>query len=96
MNIKSHTFLYIHITVSRLFSFLGISYRAGPRDVVAGEALKAEGLNRATRGGGEYERGVEPPCHWGGSGGGCPGNFSKIYVSENAFQAILSPFFHIL
>ena len=38
--------------------------RAGPRDVDAGGALKAEILNRAAkaaaraRGGGEYERGV--------------------------------------
>ena len=27
----------------------------------------------------------------GGSGGPPPGNFLKIYVSENAFQAILKP-----
>ena len=33
--------------------------------------------------GGEYERGL----------GELPRNFFKIYVSENAFQAILKPFF---
>ena len=39
--------------------------RAGPRDVVAGGALKAEVLNRAAKAatGGEYEKGVEPPSH---------------------------------
>ena len=53
MNIKSHTLFSIYPYNSvQIFSFLGISYRAGPRDVVAGEALKAEDLNRATRGGG--------------------------------------------
>ena len=43
--------------------------------------------------GGEYERGVEPPAHLRGVRGTSPGNFSKIYVSENAFQAILKPIF---
>ena len=55
--------------------------RAGPRDVVAGGgggggALKAEVLNQAAKTArGEYER----------------GDFFKIYVSEDAFQAILKP-----
>ena len=31
-----------------------------------------------------------PPIRGGGSS---PGNFFKIYVSENAFQAILKPIF---
>ena len=57
-----------------------------------GGALKAEGLNRAARGRGEYERGVEPPSHIGDSEG-LSRKYFKIYVSENAFQAILSPFF---
>ena len=86
MNIKSHTFLYIHITVSRLFSFLGISYRAGPRGVVAGEALKAEGLNRATRGGGEYERGLNPPVIGGGVGGAAPETFLKSMYLRMHFK----------
>ena len=37
---------------------------------------------------------VRKPLLIGGeSGGAPPGNFSKIYVSENAFQAILKHFF---
>ena len=46
------------------------------------------------RAGGEFERN-----RWLIWGGGGPGellrNFFKIYVSENAFQAILKPFFSI-
>ena len=49
--------------------------RAGPRDVVAGGALKAEVLNRALEaarfrreGGGEYESWHEPPLIRGGPG----------------------------
>ena len=54
-----------------------------------GGALKAEVLNRKVKAarGGEYERGVDPPLIRGA------GNFRKIYVSENAFQAILKPTF---
>ena len=61
-----------------------------------GGALKAEVLNRAAkaakRGGGESMRRVlNPPSLWGQ--GASPGKFCKIYVSENAFQAILKPIF---
>ena len=67
-------------------------YRAGPRDVVAGGggALKAKVLNRAAKAAsaGESMRGVETPLSLE--------FFFKIYVSENAFQAILKPIFHIL
>ena len=60
-----------------------------------GGALKAKVLNRAAkaaRRGGEYERegGVNPPLIGAGVS---PGFFLKIYVSENAFQAILKPIF---
>ena len=73
-----------------------VTNMAGPRDVGAGGALKAEVLNRAAKaargGGGEYEREVDTLLIrgvWGTS----PGKFFKIYVSENAFQAILKPIF---
>ena len=59
--------------------------RAGPRDVVAGGALKAEVLNRAAK---STKGGV-----LGGSGGPPPDFFFKIFVCENAFQAILKPIF---
>ena len=62
-----------------------------------GGALKAEVLSVAAKAarGGEYERGM-PRSHQGGGPGTSPGKFFKIYVSENAFQAILKPIFHIL
>ena len=62
-------------------------------------ALEAEVLNRAAkaaRGEGESMRGGLNPLSLGGPGGASAGKFCKIYVSENAFQAILKPFFHIL
>ena len=63
--------------------------RAGPRGVIYGGALQAEDLNeRPSR-----ERGEEALAHWRGFRGCSPGNFFKIYVSVNAFQAILKPFF---
>ena len=37
--------------------------------------------------------GRKPSLIGGGFGGAPPGVFFKIYVSENAFQAILKPFF---
>ena len=57
-------------------------------------ALKAEPLNREAQAAsrGEYERGSNPlPIEgvWRLS----PRIFLKIYVSENAFQAILKPIF---
>ena len=68
--------------------------RAGPRGGVYGGALQAKELSREGQAvsGGEYERG-------GGGGsleGGpeeLPRKFFKIFVSENAFQAILKPSF---
>ena len=42
-------------------------------------------------GGGECERGLNPPLIRGS--GASPGKFCKIYVSENTFQAILKPIF---
>ena len=38
-------------------------------------------------------RGGMNPLWLGGVGGDSPGKFFKIYVSENAFQAILKPIF---
>ena len=43
--------------------------------------------------GASRERGVEALAYWRGVGGCSPWKFFKIYVSENAFQAILKPFF---
>ena len=58
-----------------------------------GGALKAEVLNRAAKAvRGESMRGGCTPLSLGGSGD-LPQNFIKIYVSENAFQAILKPIF---
>ena len=66
-----------------------------------GGALKAKVLNRAAEavmfrreggGGWEYERWDEPPLIRGVRGTS-PEIFFKIYVSENAFQAILKPIF---
>ena len=69
-----------------------ISPGPDPEMLLPGGALKAEGLYRAAkaaRGLGEYERGFKPPFILG-----IPGIFClKIYVSENAFQAILKPIF---
>ena len=42
---------------------------------------------------GESMRGEEGRLIGGGFRGSSPGNFFKIYVSENAFQAILKPSF---
>ena len=70
-------------------------HRAGPRDVVAGGggALKAKVLKRGAKTArGEYERGDEPPLVRGVRGDS-PEIFFKIFVSENAFQAILKPIF---
>ena len=50
--------------------------------------LEASGASREQ---GESMRGG---AHWRGSGGAPPDfSFFKIYVSENAFQAILKPIF---
>ena len=38
-------------------------------------------------------RGDGTPCSLEGDRGSSPGIFFKIYVSENAFKAILKPFF---
>ena len=43
--------------------------------------------------GARHERGEEALAHWRGVRGCSPENFFKIYVSENAFQAILKPLF---
>ena len=59
--------------------------------LTGGGALEAEGLKRAAQAvnGGEYVRGsLPPPPLIGRRSGELPGNFFKIYVSENAFQAI--------
>ena len=84
------------IQESQAPSQVTIEIRAGPRDVVAGgggtgsRSLEPSGENREGVGG-EYERGVHPPLIRGA--GASPGKFCKIYVSENAFQAILKPIF---
>ena len=59
-------------------------------------ALQAKGLNRAAQAvsGGESMRGGGNPRSFF-LGGGVQ-KFLIIYVSENVFQAILKPFFHIL
>ena len=62
-----------------------MSTRAGPRGVVYGGALQAEDLNRVAQ---AVSRARKPLLIGGGSG-----KFFKIYVSENAFQVILKPFF---
>ena len=61
---------------------LSTSCRAGSRDVVAGGALKAEVLNRATKAArGEYEMGDEPPLIRGGGPGGLPRkNFQNLCI----------------
>ena len=70
---------------------------------------KSSTERRKPQGGGEHERGLNPPFIrvargesmrgglnppfiWGVRGAS-PGIFFKIYVSENAFQAILKPIF---
>ena len=53
-------------------------------------SLEPSGENRREMG--EYERGDVPPLIRG-VWGAFPGKFFKIYVSENAFQAILKPIF---
>ena len=60
--------------------------------------LEASGASREL---GEIMRGGGTPTplligRGAGSPGDLPRIFVKIYVSENAFQAILKPFFHIL
>ena len=54
-----------------------------------GVALQAEDLNRAA----QAVIVVRKPLLIGGARGCSPGKCFKIYVSENAFQAILKPFF---
>ena len=44
----------------------------------------------------EYERGVEPRTYSRGVRGPPPDFLKKIDASENAFQAISKPIFHIL
>ena len=68
--------------------------RAGSRGVIyeggggGGTSSRRLGPSGASR-----ERGEEALAHWRGVRGFSPGFFFKIYVSENAFQAILKPFF---
>ena len=63
------------------------NFRAGPRYVVAGGALKAKVLNRAAKAAmrwwGESMRGGLNPLSLGGLGAS-PGKFCKIYVSKKA------------
>ena len=57
---------------------------------------KAKGLYQAAQAtsiGEGYERGLNPTCIGGGSGGSTLEIFLKINVSKNAFQAILKPIF---
>ena len=69
--------------------------RAGPRDVVAGGGTKSRSLEPSGESReGEYEMGDEPPVIREFRGA-FHGKFFKIYVSENAFQAILKPIFSI-
>ena len=75
--------------------------RAGPRGVVygggggGGLALEAECLKRAAQAvrGGRVWEGGRTPCSLEGVRGCSTGFFFKIYVSENAFQAIFNPIF---
>ena len=77
-----------------LVTVQGRTQRCCCRGALKSEVLKV--LNRAVKGArrGEYESGVEPPLSLGGPGAS-PGKFDKIYVSKNAFQAILKPIFFI-
>ena len=72
-----------------------VTFRAGPRDVDAGggtESRSLEPSGESREGVGESMRGGTP-LSLGGYGGPPPEFFFKIYVSENAFQAILKPIF---
>ena len=72
-------------------------FRAGPRGgVYGGGALQAKELSREGQAvsGEEYERGGGGGSLEGGPGEPpSPRNIFKIFVSENAFQAILKPSF---
>ena len=64
-----------------------------PEIMLRGGALKAEVFNRAAKAarGGSMRGGLNP-LSLGGLGAS-KGKFCKIYVSENAFQAVLKPIF---
>ena len=68
------------------------SPRAGPRGVVYGGG-GGTSSRRLETSGPSRERGEEALAYWRGVPGVLPRKFFKIYVSENAFQAILKPFF---
>ena len=62
--------------------------------LLPGESRSLEPSGESRQKGGEYKRGLEPPLIRGFRGSP-PDFFFKIYVSENAFQAILKPIFSI-
>ena len=68
-----------------------VMLRAGPRVCVYGGALQARLEPSGASGEGGCMRGVEGEAHWRVVGGELPRIFFKIYVSQNAFQAILKP-----
>ena len=75
-----------------------MNVRAGPRGVVYGGGGGGGGGTSSRRlepSGVSRERGEEALAYWRGVPGVLPRKFFKIYVSENAFQAILKPFFSI-
>ena len=64
-----------------------MNFRAGPRDVVAGGALEAEGLNRAAKATrGESMRGGGTLLLLGGSGGPPPEIFLKSMYLRTHFK----------
>ena len=88
------------VTVSNLNLALP---RAGldPEMLLAGGALKAEGLNRASKaargdsmrwGGGEYERGVDPPPPLHSSGGEVGGPPPEIFLKSLYLRTHVKPF----
>ena len=75
-----------------LKSLLSTQNRAGPRGVGYGGALQAQNLNKAAQAVSGGSMSMSGGLIGGGFGGAPPKIF-KIYVSENAFQAIFKPSF---
>ena len=73
----------------------GWTQRGCLRGGTSSQRVELSGEQAVSGGGGgrEYERGGGGSLIEGGPGGGLPWKFFKIYVSENAFQAILKPSF---
>ena len=69
----------------------GWTQRGCLQGCTSSQGLEPSGSSREQ---GESMRGAMMEAHWRGvRGGGLPQKFFKIYVSENAFQAILKPSF---